>query len=88
MISFKQSVKDTDFYFGVNEEWELVVHKYYNAKGLKYVYEMEKDVSVSELARLVEMFKRMPDEMWEKVEPEECENFVPQNVSKGIRRRN
>ena len=48
----------------------LEVCKYYNGHGLRYTHEVNLEETISELARLVEMFKMMPDEMWEEVEAE------------------
>ena len=47
---------------------------------------MDEGCTVAEFARLVEMFKKMPDEMWEEVEPEMCEAHSPNVNVSGIRR--
>ena len=65
ILEFKQTVKSTKFIFVLKAEM-LEVAKYYNGHGLRYSYFWDlNEINVGELARLVEMFKRMPDEMWE-----------------------
>lgn len=85
MLNFKTQIKDTTYFFSVDENLLLTVNKYYNAKGFKYVHQMTED-KTSELARLVVMFKKMPDEMWVESEPEQVENHSPKCNVSGIRR--
>ncbi len=83
---FEQTHRDTKFIF-VLEQAELKVTKLYNHKAQTYTHKWDmNEITVSDLAQLVDRFKKMPTEMWELVEPERCENFRPQNVSKGVRR--
>ncbi len=85
---FEQTEGSTKFIFAASVS-ELKVTRYYNATGKTYTHKWDmNDITVGELAHLVERFKQMPTEMWDDIEPEMCDNFSPPNVSKGIRRRN
>ena len=69
MLIFNQRVDDTKYIF-VLEDNTLNVCKYYNGHGLRYTHELNSNETIAELARLVEMFKQMPDEMWDIIEHE------------------
>ena len=69
MLAFDQLHKEVKYIFVLDED-KLEVCKYYNGHGLRYTHKVTKNDTIAELARLVERFKMMPNEMWEAIEPE------------------